>query len=95
MAISKKDVQYVADLARIELTDKELDKFSKQLEKIMEYIDKLKQVDIKGVLPTSHVLNLKNVYREDKVKPSLNIEEFLKSVQHKEETFFKVPKIIE
>lgn len=95
MAISKEEVKYVADLARIELTDKELDKFSKQLEKILEYIDQLKQVDIKGVLPTSHVLNLKNVYREDKVKPSLNIEEFLKSVQNKEETFFKVPKVIE
>jgi len=95
MAISKKDVQYVADLARIELTEQELNKFSKQLENILEYIDKLKEVDISGVLPTSHVLNIKNVFRDDVVKPSIKIEDFLKSAPKKEDTFFKVPKVIE
>ncbi|MFH1201371.1 MAG: Asp-tRNA(Asn)/Glu-tRNA(Gln) amidotransferase subunit GatC [Candidatus Omnitrophota bacterium] len=95
MAISKKDVKYVADLARVELTEEELNQFAKQLENIIEYIDKLKKLDISAVEATTHVLNIKNVFRDDVVKPSLNIVEFLKSIPKKEGTFFKVPKVIE
>lgn len=95
MSITKDTVSYVANLARIELSDKELGHFTTQLDRILEYVHQLKNLDVSGLEPTSHVLEMKNVYREDKVKPSLKAEEAVKNAPAKEGDLFKVKKIIE
>ncbi len=93
--ISENDVKYVANLARIHLRDEEVDRLTKDLEKILDYIDKLNTLDVGDIQPTSHVLPLKNVYREDVVRPSLTQEESLKISVEQHEGSFKVPKVIE
>ena len=93
--ITEKDVQYVAGLARIHLKSDEANRLTKDLEKILDYINKLNTLDVKDVQPTSHVLPLKNVHREDKVRPSLTQEESLKISVEQYEGAFKVPKVIE
>ncbi|MDP3142420.1 MAG: Asp-tRNA(Asn)/Glu-tRNA(Gln) amidotransferase subunit GatC [Candidatus Omnitrophota bacterium] len=93
--ITKDDLKYVAHLARLSLSEKEIEHFTVQLEGILKYINKLKQVDVSNVEPTSHVFPQKNIYRQDELKPSLSIKEALKNAPSKEGDFFKVPKIIE
>ena len=95
MAISKETVKYVAHLARIELKPKELDKLSGQLKDILGFIDKLKQADIKDISPTSHILPINNVLREDKPRISLSIDKALQNAPKPEGNFFGVPKVIE
>ena len=95
MEKTKIDVQYVAKLARIKLTEKELSQFSVQLSGILSYIEQLNTLDTKDVEPTSHVLPLKNVYREDVVKPSLPVDKVLRNAPDAADGFFRVPKIIE
>jgi aspartyl-tRNA(Asn)/glutamyl-tRNA(Gln) amidotransferase subunit C len=95
MAITKKDVTYIAALARLGLTEAEIEHFGGQLESILGYIDKLKKLDVADVPPTSHVLDIKNVYRPDEVKPSLPAEKILRCAPSVEDRFFKVPKVIE
>jgi aspartyl-tRNA(Asn)/glutamyl-tRNA(Gln) amidotransferase subunit C len=93
--ISEKDVKYVAGLARIHLKDEEIIALTKDLEKILDYINKLNTLDVTKVQPTSHVLPLKNVHREDTVRPSLTQREALKISVEQQDGAFKVPKIIE
>ena len=93
--ITKKDVEYVAKLARLKLSEKEKEKFAKHLDQILKYIDKLNELDTKKVKPTSHVLPLKYVFREDKVGKSLKVEKVLENAPEKVKGFFKVPKVIE
>lgn len=88
-------VKYTADLARIELSDKELDHFTGQLDRILAYVEKLNTLDAASLEPTSHVLEMKNVYREDVVKASLPASEVMKNSPAKENNLFKVPKIID
>lgn len=95
MAIDKETVKYTAHLCRIELQDKELDKLSTQLKGILDFIDKLKQVDIQNIIPTSHILPVKNVLREDALKDSLPVDKVLANAPQKEGNFFVVPKVIE
>lgn len=94
MEISKKDVEHVARLARLRLTGEEKEKFGKQLNQILGYVEKLNELDTEKVEPTSHVVPLKNVLREDEVKPSLPVEEVLSNAPDKKGKYFKVPKII-
>jgi len=93
--INKKDVEYVAKLARIGLEEAEIEHLTKQLEAILEYISKLNELDISKVEPTSHVLPIKNVYREDELKESLPVDEVMKISASKHKNQFKVPKVIE
>jgi aspartyl-tRNA(Asn)/glutamyl-tRNA(Gln) amidotransferase subunit C len=93
--ITKKDVEYVASLARIHLKGTEVDHLTKDLEKILGYIHQLNTLDVSDIQPTSHVLPLKNVHREDKVRPSLNQKEVLKFAIQQHDGFFKVPKVID
>ncbi len=94
MKIKTKELKYVADLARIKLTEKETGLFSKQLNSILEYIDKLKQLDTKKVEPMSHALEMVNIFREDKVKKSLDREKVLENAPSAKDGFFEVPKVI-
>lgn len=96
MQIDKKTVSHVALLSRLELDEKELELYSSQLAAILSYINKLNEVDTKGVPPTSHPLStLKNVFRKDVLKKSLQLDETLKNAPSKEGDFFKVPQVIE
>ena len=93
--ITEKDVRYIASLSRICLRDEEMDGLTKNLEDILRYIAKLEKLDTSKVQPTSHVLALHNVFREDQVKPSLGQKEALKIAVEQDKGSFKVPKVIE
>ncbi|MBP2655155.1 MAG: Aspartyl/glutamyl-tRNA(Asn/Gln) amidotransferase subunit [Firmicutes bacterium] len=95
MKITRKDVESVALLSRLEMDEAAMDKFTGQLNSILEYVDMLSKVDTEGVEPTAHVLNLKNVLRADAVKPSLPRELALSNAPEQEDGYFKVPKIME
>lgn len=95
MAITKETVDYVAKLARIDLTSKELEKLSGQLVSILDFIDKLKNADITDVKPTSHILPVNNVLRDDIAGQSLPNEKVLECAPQKQGNFFAVPKVIE
>ncbi len=95
MAISDKDVEYVAHLARIQLSAQEIRQFAGQLDEILQYVQQLKSARTEGVPPTSHVLELSNVFREDRVQPSLPMEAALRNAPDREGPFFKVPRILD
>lgn len=95
MSLSKKDVEYVANLSRLNLSEEELERFSGQLSNILDYINKLKELNVSETQPMSHVLDLKNVLRKDEVRPSLSNEEVLKSAPSQDRGHFKVPKVVE
>ena len=95
MTIGKKEVEYVAHLARLCLSEEEKERFTNQLDHILEYIRQLNQLDTENIPPTSHVLALENVWREDEVKPSLPLPEVLANAPRADEEFFLVPKIID
>ncbi len=94
MAVTIKDVEHVAKLARLAFTEEEKKTFTRQLNQILEYMEKLNQLDTTNVEPLLHVVELSNVFREDKVRPSIPAEEALKNAPAKTEKFFKVPKVI-
>lgn len=94
MVIRIKDVEYVAKLAKLKLSQEEKKKFQKELDKVIRYIDQLNQVDTENVPPTSHVVPMQNVLREDKVKPSLTQDEALSNAPDKKDGHFRVPKVI-
>jgi aspartyl-tRNA(Asn)/glutamyl-tRNA(Gln) amidotransferase subunit C len=94
--IDDKTVKHVAHLARLELSDKELKLYSAQLASILSYISKLNEIDTANVPPTSHALTtLKNVFRKDILRKSLETDEAIKNAPASEGDFFKVPQIIE
>lgn len=89
------DVGYVAHLARLRLTDAETAKLQGQLDHILAYVDELKKVDVDGVEPMSHVLDIHTVLRADEVKPSLDRDQVLANAPEHHGDHFIVPKIIE
>lgn len=95
MEISREEVERVAKLARLEITEAEKEVFSKHLSSILTYIDKLKTLNTEGVEPTATVLEQTNVFREDKARPSLPAEKALANAPESEGGFFVVPKILE
>lgn len=94
MAISKKEVEHVALLARLSLSEDEKEKFAKQLSQILEHAGKIAELDTKDIKPTSHVLPVKNVFRKDEEKPSLSKEDALSNAPAEEEGMIKIPKIV-
>ena len=95
MEISKQQVEHVAKLARLEVSEDEKAMFSRQLSAILTYMDQLKEVDTEGVEPTATVLPTENVWREDAVRLSLAQEQALANAPEQADGFFRVPKIIE
>jgi len=89
------EIGHIALLARLELSDREKELFSKQLGSIIRYIEKLNELDTSEVEPTAHVLPLHNVFREDEVQPSLPREQALLNAPERNDKFYRVPKIIE
>ena len=95
MSVSREEVAYVADLARIAFTDEETEQMSKELGAVLDYMNTLNQLDTAGVKPTEHILPIKNVFREDVVKASLQINEVLANAPESESGCFKVPRVVE
>jgi len=93
--INEEEVRYIADLASLKLSEKEVEMFSKQLSDIVDYVEKLDELDTEDIVPTAYTIPVKNVFREDKVKESLSLEKVLKNAPEKQADQFRVPKIIE
>ena len=89
------DVKYVAHLARLSLTPEEEQKFGAQLNHILEYIEKLKELDVSQIEPMSHAVPLVNVFRPDAPRPSISNEDALRNAPAKANGLFIVPKIVE
>ena len=93
--IERKDVEHVARLARLALTDAELERVREQLNGILAYIEKLNELDTRDVEPPSHAVPLVNVMRDDESGPCLPREEALANAPDRAGEFFRVPRIIE
>lgn len=93
MSISIKDVEHVAKLARLSLTDEEKQRFAEQLARIIDHFNELSSVDTTGVEPLSHALPIVNVLREDEVKESLGHDKLMANGPAVENGFFRVPRI--
>lgn len=91
--ITIKEVEHVAKLARLELTEEEKVKFSKQLGDVLEYAQQMNEIDTEGVEPMSHAIPIVNVMREDEVIHEFSREELMANAPLKEDGFFRVPKI--
>jgi len=95
MKITLETVDYVANLARLSLTEEQKQKMLDDLDKILVYVDKLNEIDTSGVAPTAHILPVKNVFREDETEPSYDRAVILANAPVQEDGCFKVPKIVD
>lgn len=95
MALTDKDVDHVARLARLALSDEERARYRGQLEKILDHVAGLDKYDVKDVPPTSHVVPLANAWREDEPRVFGGVEDILANAPEREDVFFKVKKVIE
>ncbi len=93
--IDPKQVEHVARLARLALTPEEAERFGRQLGEILDYVRKLGELDTEGIPPTSHVLPITNVMREDEPRSSTPRSEILKNAPDSADGYFRVPRIIE
>jgi aspartyl-tRNA(Asn)/glutamyl-tRNA(Gln) amidotransferase subunit C len=93
--IDEAQVRKVAKLSRLELTDAEVEEFTGQLSAILEYVEKMNELDTEGVEPLAHCLAISNVLREDRARESLGTEAALANAPQRDGDFFKVPKILD
>ena len=94
MKITRETVLHVAGLARLSLSEEEVETYARQLDAILEYMEQLGALDTRGVEPTEHVIPLETPFREDRILPSLDPEKSLQNAPERSGTFFKVPKIL-
>ncbi|GGG09261.1 Asp-tRNA(Asn)/Glu-tRNA(Gln) amidotransferase subunit GatC [Paenibacillus abyssi] len=95
MSITIKDVEHVANLARLELSDEEKGKFTEQLNAILKYAEKLNELDTEQVEPTTHVLPITNVMRDDTTRESVGVEKAMLNAPDEEDGQFRVPAVLE
>lgn len=95
MAVSKKDVEHIAKLAKLKFTEEESGKLQKEMNTVLEYIDQLNELDLSNVEPLENINDIENVFREDVSEKCLTKEEALKNAPDKTDNFFKVPKVID
>lgn len=95
MKISTEDVKEVAELARLEFAEDEIEKFRSQFENILKFISKLDELDIDDIKPTTHVLDISTPLREDVAVDWITQDEAMKNAPQPEDGFFGVPKVIE
>ena len=93
--ISKEEVKHVANLARLAISEEETEKLQKQLDSIITFAEQLNELDTENIEPTTHVLHMKNVLREDKASPGLPREEVLKNAPDHQDGQIRVPGIME
>jgi len=94
MSVTRKDVDHIATLARLEFSEAEKEHFTHQINEILAYVEKLNELDTSNVEPLSHVIELNNVFREDVVQPSLPQATALQNAPSADDEHFKVPKVI-
>jgi len=94
MKITKDEVLYVAHLARLDLDAESIEKFAGQIDPVLGYIEKLNQVDTKGIKPTSHAISLTNVFRDDEEREHIERDLALANAPEKEDGSFVVPKVV-
>lgn len=95
MNITDNETRHIAYLSRLEFSEEEIKLMGLQLNQILEFINKLNEIDTEDVEPTSHILDLHNVIREDEVIASIGIDSALSNAPDSQGSFFRVPKIIE
>ncbi|MBE0501140.1 MAG: Asp-tRNA(Asn)/Glu-tRNA(Gln) amidotransferase subunit GatC [Desulfuromonadales bacterium] len=95
MKITRHEVERVAVLARLALTDKELDAMTGQMNQLLDYVDTLNRLDTDGIVPTAHAVPVENAFRDDVVRPSIGSERALMNAPAAADNYFRVPKIIE
>jgi len=95
MAISREDVRHIAKLARLRFSDDGEAKMADEMGRILDYVDKLNELDTTGVPPMSHVLDIHNVFREDEVEQRIDHEDALRNAPDADSDYFRVPKVID
>lgn len=95
MEITKETVLKVAGLAKLDLNEKEALRLSQEMGKIVAFADKLSEMDLEGVQPTTHAVKMENVFRADVMQPSYPREEILANAPERDEACFVVPKVVE
>lgn len=93
--IDQDQVRKVAGLSRLELTEAEVEEFAGQLSAILDYVEKMNELDTENVQPLAHCLPISNCFRQDQVKKSLGTEKTLSNAPQRDGDFFKVPKILD
>jgi aspartyl-tRNA(Asn)/glutamyl-tRNA(Gln) amidotransferase subunit C len=91
--ITEEEVLHIAKLAKLKLTNEEVQLFKEQLGRILEYFKKINELNTEDVEPMKHVIETQNVLREDKPQPPISQKEALKNAPKKKEGFFEVPKV--
>lgn len=94
MSISRKDIEYIANLARLEFSQEEAEAFTNKFESILKYVEKLKELDVDDIQPTHYVHFVENTLREDNQKPSYDRRSLLMNAPDKADGYFKVPKVL-
>ena len=95
MSVSKEDVLHIAKLSKLNLTDEELEMYTNDLSSIVDFANQLSNIDVEGVKPTAHILNIQNVFRKDVMQASYDREEILKNAPSKDAGCVSVPKVVE
>jgi aspartyl-tRNA(Asn)/glutamyl-tRNA(Gln) amidotransferase subunit C len=94
MSVTRDDVQHVAQLARLDFSDDEEKRMAEELSQILDYVDKLSELDTSGVPPMSHVLDVTNVFREDDIEERIDPDQALAPAPDQDGGYFKVPKVV-
>jgi aspartyl-tRNA(Asn)/glutamyl-tRNA(Gln) amidotransferase subunit C len=95
MILTRQEVEHIADLARLELSEQELNRFREQLSAILDYAARLQDLDTSGIPPTSSVLPARSVLRADEARPGLSLEDLLRNAPESESGQFRVPPVLE
>jgi aspartyl-tRNA(Asn)/glutamyl-tRNA(Gln) amidotransferase subunit C len=95
MSLTVEQVRWVAHLARLRLSDADLETFTRQLSSILDYVTQLQQVNTDGVEPLAHVADLQNVFRPDQQAPSLPVDQALANAPQRQGDFYRVPAVLD
>lgn len=94
MSISRDDVRHVAELARLDFSDDDEKRMAEEMSQILDYVEKLDELDTSGVPPMSHVLDVSNVFREDEIESRIDREQALEPASETDDGYFQVPQVI-
>jgi aspartyl-tRNA(Asn)/glutamyl-tRNA(Gln) amidotransferase subunit C len=95
MSLTRQEVDHIAELARLELSEEELNRFREQLSAILDYAARLQDLDTSGIPPTSSVLPARSVLREDEPRPGLSLQDLLMNAPESQDNQFRVPPVLE
>jgi aspartyl-tRNA(Asn)/glutamyl-tRNA(Gln) amidotransferase subunit C len=95
MSVTKEDVKYIADLARLQFTEEDSEQMAVEMSKILDYVKTLEEVDTSNVEPLEHVIDLEYRFRKDEANPPLDHEKALKNAPDADSDYFRVPRVIE